>query len=67
MTKPIFFALTLILALSLAGPAVALTGAGGAGRVYGLHHATHAQEMGGFSGDTNPGVMHQGFSGWLAP
>lgn len=26
--------------------------------------ATHAQEMGGFTGAENPGVMHKGFSGW---
>ena len=25
---------------------------------------THAQEMGGFTGTENPGVMHKGFSGW---
>jgi hypothetical protein len=53
------------LALVLAAPALAVdTGAGGAGAGFGQHHATHAQEMGGFTGEMNPGVMHQGFSGW---
>jgi hypothetical protein len=55
----------LALTLALAAPALAATGAGGAGRDYGQHHAMMAQEMGGFSGDMNPGVMHRGFSGWM--
>lgn len=25
---------------------------------------THVQEMGGFTGAMNPGVHHEGFSGW---
>jgi hypothetical protein len=51
--------------LALAAPALAVdTGAGGAGRDFGQHHAMHAQEMGGFTGQENPGVMHQGFAGW---
>jgi hypothetical protein len=58
------FALAAVLALALAAPAFAATGAGGAGRDFGQHHATHAQEMGGFTGAENPGVMHKGFSGW---
>jgi hypothetical protein len=56
---------TLALTLVLAAPALAATGAGGAGRDYGQHHAEHARAMGGFSGEMNPGVMHQGFSGWM--
>jgi hypothetical protein len=57
---------TLALTLALAAPAFAATGAGGAGRDFGqYHHAAHAQEMGGFTGDMNPGVMHRGFSGWM--
>jgi len=56
---------TLVLTLVLAAPALAATGADGAGQDFGQHHATHAQEMGGFTGDMNPGVMHQGFSGWM--
>ena len=55
---------TLALALAFAAPAMAATGADGAGRAYGQHHAAMAQGMGGFSGTMNPGVMHQGFSGW---
>lgn len=60
------FTLIVVLALTsaLAAPALAATGAGGAGRDYGQHIAAHAQEMGGFTGNMNPGVMHQGFSGW---
>lgn len=54
----------LALTLALAAPALAATGAGGAGRDYRQHIAAHAQEMGGFTGNMNPGVMHQGFSGW---
>lgn len=34
-----------------------------AGRAYGQHVATCAHEMGGFSGDHNPGV-HRGITGW---
>ena len=51
-----------MLMLAVASPAFA-TGAGGAGLAFGQHHATHAQEMGGFTGTENPG-MHQGFAGW---
>lgn len=51
------------LLLALAAPAFA-TGAGGAGREFGKHHAAHATEMGGFTVEMNPGVMHRGFSGW---
>jgi hypothetical protein len=58
-------AVTLVLVLALAAPAFAVSGAGGAGRDYGLDHVSHhAREMGGFTGEMNPGVHHQGFSGW---
>lgn len=63
MTRISIFVLSAVLALAVAAPAFA-TGAGGAGRDFGQHHATHAQEMGGFTAEMNPGVMHQGFSGW---
>jgi hypothetical protein len=53
------------LALFVAAPAMAATGADGAGSDFGQHHAMHAQEMGGFTGEMNPGVMHQGFSDWM--
>ena len=60
---------TILAALALtllpAAPALAVTGADGAGEAFGQHHAAHAQEMGGFTGSTNPGVMHRGFSGWM--
>jgi len=65
MTRFIVFVLALALVLALAAPAFAVTGADGAGRDFGLHHAAHAQEMGGFTGDMNPGVLHNGFSGWM--
>jgi hypothetical protein len=64
MKKIAIFTIAAALALSVAAPAFAATGAAGAGRAYGQHHAAHAQEMGGFTGTMNPGVMHQGFSGW---
>lgn len=57
-------AFALVLALSVAVPAFAVSGADGAGQEFGQHHATHAQDMGGFTGTENPGVMHQGFAGW---
>lgn len=63
MKRIALFAVVAMLALAVAVPAFA-TGAGGAGRDFGAHHATHAQEMGGFTGAENPGVMHKGFSGW---
>ena len=58
-------AAVMVLALMVAAPALAgATGANGAGQDFGLHHAGMAQEMGGFTGTDNPGVHHQGFSGW---
>ena len=57
------FAVVAVLAMSIAAPAFA-TGADGAGSQFGPHHAAMALEMGGFTGTMNPGVMHQGFSGW---
>lgn len=48
------------LALSVAAPAFAV-GSDGAGREFGQHHASHARDDGGFTGDMNPG-KHQGFS-----
>ncbi len=60
MSKVVTFALAMVLALVVAAPAFAT----GAGKDFGQHHATHAQEMGGFTGAENPGVMHKGFSGW---
>lgn len=55
------FAVALALALMVAAPAFAATGA-----EFGAHHAAHAQEMGGFTADMNPGT-HQGFAGWMGP
>lgn len=64
MTRLLSIIVALVLMVALASPAFAATGADGAGRAFGEHHSTHAKEMGGFTGDMNPGVMHQGFSGW---
>ena len=50
----------MILAITGAGPAFA---ADGAGRDYAEHVRMCRQAM-GFSGTHNPGVMHQGYSGW---
>lgn len=65
--------LTLALVLAVAAPAFAATGSGGAGLEFGQHHATHAQDMGGFTGignadpvAMNPGI-HRGFADWTAP
>jgi hypothetical protein len=55
----IALALTVVLALAAASPALASTG-----REFGEHHSKHAREMGGFTGDHNPGVHHTGFAGW---
>lgn len=63
MRSMILVALTAVLALSLAAPALAVNGSGGAGAAFGAHHATHAQEMTGFTADMNPGT-HTGFAGW---
>jgi len=63
MKKITVFVVVVVLALALAAPAFA-TGADGAGLTFGQHHASHAREMGGFTGTMNPGVMHKGFSGW---
>ena len=64
MKRISMFAVVAMLALAVAAPAFA-TGAGGAGKDFGQHHATHAQENGGFTAAENPGVMHRGFSGWI--
>ena len=62
--KMVMFAVTAVLALAAASPAFAVDGSSGAGADFGAHHAAHAQEMTGFTGTMNPGVTHQGFSGW---
>jgi hypothetical protein len=64
MRRLFTFVAALALLLVLAAPALAVAGSGGAGEEFGQHHADHAQQMTGFTGDTNPGVHHQGFSGW---
>jgi len=63
MRRIALFAVVSMLALAVAAPAFA-AGSGGVGAEFGTHHATHAQDMGGFVGAENPGVMHQGFAGW---
>ena len=63
MRTAVVVVLAVVLVFALASPAFA-TGADGEGREFGLHHAQHAQEMGGFTGTENPGVMHEGFAGW---
>lgn len=65
MTRILTLVAALVLAMAVAVPAFAATGSGGAGAAYGAHHAAMAQDMGGFTATTNPGVMHQGFSGWM--
>lgn len=58
MKKLVVSLLALALSLTVAAPAFAT------GVEYGQHHASHAREMGGFTGTMNPGVKHQGYSGW---
>ncbi len=53
-------AAALMLVFPSAGSAIA---ADGAGRDYAEHVRACQQSM-GFSGTHNPGVMHQGYSGW---
>ena len=62
MTRILTLIVALVLAMAFTVPAFAATGTG---VDYGTHHADHAQEAGGFTGTMNPGVMHQGFSGWM--
>jgi len=66
MNRFVMLVLALVLVLATATSAFA-TGANGAGRDFGVHHATHAQVTPGFTGAENPGVMHEGFSGWTGP
>lgn len=53
-------AAAMILLVASAGSAVA---ADGTGRDY-ADHVRMCQRSMGFSGTHNPGVMHQGYSGW---
>lgn len=64
MKRLMVLGLAMLLVLAFASPAFAVNGSGGAGRGFGQHHAEHAREMGGFTGEMNPGVLHQGFAGW---
>lgn len=57
-------ALAAVLVFALSVPALAATGAGGAGVEFGQHHATHARDMGGFTAVENPG-NHRGFADWM--
>jgi len=63
MSRAILCVVAAVLVLSLAVPAFATDGSGGAGLDFGQHHATHAQDNGGFTGAENPG-NHRGFAGW---
>lgn len=64
MRKLIVFAVAVALSLAVAAPAFAATGAGGAGRAFGAYHSGEAVANGGFTGDSNPGINHTGFSGF---
>lgn len=67
MTRVAVAFLAVALMFAMVVPAYAVDGSGGAGAAFGQHHAEHAQTMGGFTGVENPGVTHQGFSGWTGP
>jgi hypothetical protein len=58
-------AIGLIAMLFLVGSVAAMDMDFDSGREYGQHVRMHAQEM-GFTGDHNPGVMHQGYSPWAS-
>lgn len=62
MKKIVVTALAAATLLIVPSAALATTGADGAGRAFGQHHAGMAQ-AGMIGQDMNPG-MHQGFSGW---
>ena len=64
MTRFITLMAALTLALALAAPAFAVDASAGAGKAFGEHHASHAEDMTGFTAEMNPGVTHLGFSGW---
>lgn len=63
MKKSLIFIAATVLALALAVPAYA-SGADGAGRAYGAFHSGEARANGGFTGTSNPGLNHTGFSGY---
>lgn len=58
-------ALVAVAAALLAVTAVPAGAEESSGRHFAEHVRMHAADM-GFSGTQNPGVMHQGFSGWDA-
>lgn len=61
MLRPFVVLLVVIVILGslLVGSAFAQSG-----QDFGKMVSTCAQTMGGFTGDMNPGVQHQGYSGW---
>lgn len=61
MKKKLIVTFATVAALMLAPAAASASTTGN----FGSHVAQHAQEMVGFSGDMNPGVHHQGASGWM--
>ena len=63
MKKLLISTFAFVLSLGVAAPAIA-NAASNTGFDYAQHHASHAQKMGGFTGEMNPGVVHRGFSGW---
>ncbi|MHB8925503.1 MAG: hypothetical protein ACYC5I_09435 [Coriobacteriia bacterium] len=56
----IVLTIVMVLVVGSALPAFA----GSAGRDFGVHHAEMARLETGFTGEHNPGVMHQGFANW---
>ena len=52
-----------VLAAAIVGLVASAPAQAASGRDF-SHHVRHCQQEMGFSGLHNPGVMHQGFSGW---
>lgn len=53
----------LVAAPANAAPSIAASGNAADGQLY-SQHVRDCQASMGFTGDHNPGVMHQGYSGW---
>lgn len=65
MTRKLIATALTAIALTLV-PAVASAAADPAANDFGKQHVAHHAQQQHFDGDHNPGIMHQGKSGWAA-